>query len=418
MMHRTSLSGGGDKPSRMATAVVVALWAAPVLLAQVREHVVPVKDIDQWHVEVFSGAYNPGGLLQGPLLQAGHDRRGPMVFLPGGEACTASEGVVFIFTREGTLRYLAGDPDQPGYREGPADEALLGRELSIASDSRGGLLIADRSNRCLRRATRKEGRWFIETVAGHPDNPKDRKLLRIVRDESPMGKGTRKEYFAADGTGRKATFNYLHSNVIADARGNAYLIDADFLRRISPEGEVKTLNPAGGTGPPANPEGEPVRSARFRLIMAGSICFDHQGNIYVADRWNHCVRKIDLKKQVVSVAIGPGGGYVDGPAGKAGFHDSPGHIAYDPYRKRLYVTGVDDWGLRVFEDGAMKTIAGGKRTNRATDGPAREAGMQWAGVRAVDPRSPHDIYFWSGGTDWRGRIGRLYRVAPDKKEQP
>ncbi len=43
--------------------------------------------------------------------------------------------------------------------------------------------------------------------------------------------------------GREATFHYMHSNVIADRRGNALVIDADFLRRISPEGRVETLNP-------------------------------------------------------------------------------------------------------------------------------------------------------------------------------
>jgi hypothetical protein len=403
---------------RTAASLVLVCWTTATVSAQVKEQVQYVEDIDQWRVEVFSGAFNPGGLLQGPRLQAGHDRRGPMAFLPEGHACTAGEGVIFVFTRGGTLRYLAGDPDQPGYRDGPADEALLGRELSVATDPRGGLLIADRSNRCLRRAFRKDGQWFIDTVAGHPNNPPDRKLLQMVRDESPMPPGARAERFAADGVGKRATFHYLHSNVIVDKEGNAYLIDADFLRRVTPAGAVETLNPFGGSGPPADPRGEPLRSARFRLIMGGSICFDGEENIYVADRWNHCVRKIDRKKQTVAVVAGPGGGYVDGPADQAGFHDSPGHIAHDPYRQRIYVTGVDDWGLRALIDGSMRTIAGGKRTNQATAGPAREAGVHWGGVRGVDPHAPHDIYFWSGGTEWRGRIGRLYQVVPEKKEQP
>jgi hypothetical protein len=152
--------------------------------------------------------------------------------------------------------------------------------------------------------------------------------------------------------------------------------------------------------------------------MQAGICFDGDENIFVADRWNHCVRKIDLKRQVVTIAAGPGRGYVDGPANAAGFHDSPGHIAYDPYRRRVYVTGVDDWGLRTLEKGRMKTIAGGQRRNHATEGPSREAGIHWGGVRAVSPRPPHDIYFWSGDRQWRSRIGRLFRVTPEKEEQP
>jgi hypothetical protein len=310
----------------LGVGAVVGTSMAPA--RAVEEHVEYVEDIDRWRVEVFSGARNPGGLLQGPRLQAGHDRRGPMAFLPTGQACTAGDGVVFVFTRSGTVRYLAGDGDQPGYRDGPAAEALLGRQLTVAADPGGRLLIADRSNRCLRRAVKKGGRWFVETLAGHPSNPADRELLKVVRDESAMQPGAGEERFASDGTGRKATFHYMHSNVIVDRQGKAYLIDADFLRRVTPEGRVETLNPLGGTGPPADPNGEPLRSARFRLIMRGMICFGDKGGIYVADRWNHCLRKVDLKKRIVTVAAGPGRGYIDGPAGKAGFHDSPGHAAW------------------------------------------------------------------------------------------
>jgi hypothetical protein len=396
-------------------------WCIPVTVSvaagQVAEHVEHVEDIAHWRVEVFSGALNPGGLLQGPRLQAGHDRRGPMAFLATGEACTAGDGVVFLFTHDGTVRLLAGDPEQPGYRDGPAAESRLGTDLTVAADGRGGLFIADRSNRCLWRAVRRDGQWWIETLAGDPSNPVNPTLLKLVRDESPMEAGIRGKQFASDGMGREATFHYMHSNVIAARQGNAFLIDADFLRRITPEGRVETLNPLGGTGPPADPAGEPLRTARFRLIMRGMICFDEQENIYVADRWNHAIRKIDLKSQTVTVAAGPGRGYVDGPARRAGFHDSPGHVAYDPHRKRLYANGVDDWGLRTLEAGQMKTIAGGSRRNQAIEGSAAEAGIHWAGVRAVDPHSPHAIYFWSGGRQWQGRIGRLYEVARAKDEK-
>jgi hypothetical protein len=118
------------------------------------------------------------------------------------------------------------------------------------------LLIADRSNRCLRRALREDGRWFVETLAGHPNNPPDRQQLQLVRDENPMQPGSRPERFASDGVGTRATFHYLHSNVIVDRHSNAYLIDADFLRKVSPTGEVITLNAHGGTGPPAAAQSE------------------------------------------------------------------------------------------------------------------------------------------------------------------
>jgi len=175
------------------------------------------------------------------------------------------------------------------------------------------------------------------------------------------------------------------------------------------EGEVETLNPKGGSGDPAGTASEPLESARFRLIMGGGMTFGGDGNIYVADRWNHCIRKVDLQNKTVSIAVGPGRGYVDGPERKCGFHDSPGHIVWDPYRKRFYTNGVDDWGLRTWENGRMSTIAGGGRSNKALEGPARTVGTHWCGILAVDPRPPHDLYFWSNYADWRGRIGRLFK---------
>ena len=55
---------------RQTFVVAVALmFVVPCIAgAQVKEHVEYVPDNDQWPVEVYSGALNPGGLLQGPRL--------------------------------------------------------------------------------------------------------------------------------------------------------------------------------------------------------------------------------------------------------------------------------------------------------------------------------------------------------------
>lgn len=370
-----------------------------------------VADIDDWRVDVFAGAANADGFVQGQLRQAGIGRgTWSMCFFPDGQAFLALDGLIMTVTKDRIVRFVAGTPGVTGYQDGPAAQALLGRQISICPDGRGGLYIGDRSNRCLRRLTCKEKQWVVETVAGGPHHPPSEEQLRWVREENKLPPPTLKADLI-DGPGKKARFSYLHSNVIADSEGNAYLMDSNYLRRITPQGIVETLNPKGGTGLPAKEETEPLESAKFRLIMGGGMCFDGDGNIYVADRWNHCIRKVDLRRKTVSIAVGPGSGYVDGPERKSGFHDSPGLIVYDPYRKRFYTTGVDDWGLRTWEKGFMKTIAGGSNKNKGLEGPAKDSLIQWGRVIAVDPRPPHDIYFYSGGPLWNGRIGRLYRPA-------
>ncbi len=204
-------------------------------------------------------------------------------------------------------------------------------------------------------------------------------------------------------------------------------MDKNFLRKVTPDGKVQTLNPNGGTGKPGDGD---LAAARFSLIMGAAICFGEGGKLYVADRWNFCVRAVDLAAGKVSTVAGPnrGSGYVDGPARSAGFHGGTTHMVYDPYRKLLYPTGADDWGLRAFDGTSIKTMAGGGRRSKSAglEGPAKDASLHWTGVRAVDPRPPHDIYF-SSGNAWNGLIGRLYRAGaagpaekkavPEKKEK-
>lgn len=373
----------------------------------VKVHIEYVADIDDWRAEVFAGAGNVDGFLQGPLRQAGIGRNHwSMCFFPDGQAFLAAEGLIMTFTREGVMRFLAGTPGLTGYQDGPAAQALLGRQISICPDGKGGLFIGDRSNRCIRWLTRKDSRWTVETLAGDPTATVPAKQLELIREE---GKLPPTKPVATDGQGKQAIFAYLHSNIIADAAGHAYIMDGDFLRRIAADGTVTTLNPKGGTGVPTKEASEPLESAKFRLIMGGGMCLGGDGHIYVADRWNHCIRKVDLKTKTVSIAVGPGDGYRDGPETDCGFHDSPGSIIFDPYRQRYYTTGVDDWGLRVWEKGHLKTLAGGNNKNQGFEGPARDASLHWSRVVAVDPRPPHDIYFVSGGPVWDGRLGRLFK---------
>jgi hypothetical protein len=402
-------------------------------LQGVSEHVIYVEDAEQWYGEVYAGALNPGGPLQGPRLQAGlaHPAGpGRMCFLIPGEACIAGQGIIFKLSRDETVSYFAGSTEMTGFQDGSAAAALFGLELTICQDGKGGLYVSDRFNRCIRRIHPSSGDWIVTTLAGDHANPLSDHLLELVRNEDPGIRIPKAAYAARsthDGRGREATFSYLHSNVVADKDGNLYVMDADFLRRISPTGQVKTLNPGGGSGNPG-PDGELLESAHFRLLMKSGIGFGKDGHLYVADRWNHCVRRVDLQNRTVatlpifhlqnttlSTVIGPGRGYIDGPSSEAGFHDSPGHITLDPFRNRIHVNGVDDWGLRVWDGSSIKTLAGGKRGNRALEGPAPDLGFHWCGTHAIDPQEPHPVYFWSNQGEWRGRIGKLYRKEDSPK---
>ncbi len=366
--------------------------------ASKKSNTIYTDDVDEWHVEVLAGAPNAGGMLQGPAMEAGLVSGGSMCVFPDGDhqKFFAGDGVIYRIENEGTFRRLAGQPGLYGTQDGSVSKALLGRQLSICPDGRGGLYIGDRSNRCLRRLHKKESGWVVETVAGAP--------TKEAWKSKPV-----------DGQGAEAVFRYLHCNVIADKEGTAYIIDNNFLRRITKDGKVETLNPKGGTGKPGEQKEEPLDAARFSLIMGGKICFDAAGKIWVADRWNFAVRKVDLLKKTVSLEAGPGKGYRDGSARNCGFHGGTTHIAFDRYRNRIYVTGADDWGLRVLENDAVKTLYGGSRGSKALTGPARDASVHYTGVFFVDPAPPHEIYLYNG--KFRGRIGRLFKPADRKQKE-
>ncbi len=154
---------------------VVALAALLVCAAgaarAAKGKIIHTDDVDQWKVAVFAGSRNAGGLLQGPAREAGLVHAASMCFLPSGEGFVAGDGVVMIITKERVFRFLAGTPGLPGYADGPAPQALLGRQLSICPDNQGGLYLGDRSNRCVRHLTKKGDAWTVETVAGNPAKP-------------------------------------------------------------------------------------------------------------------------------------------------------------------------------------------------------------------------------------------------------
>ena len=124
---------------------------------------------------------------------------------------------------------------------------------------------------------------------------------------------------------------------------------------------------------------------KFNLIMGAGCDFDDKDNLYVADRWNFAVRKVNLATGEVTDVIGQtgkGGKTMDGPAADARFHDSPGSVVIDPVNRCIWSSGVDDGLIRRLKNGWMKTLAGGNKGWWV--GPAQGVEMHWAHIAAVD----------------------------------
>jgi DNA-binding beta-propeller fold protein YncE len=118
----------------------------------------------------------------------------------------------------------------------------------------------------------------------------------------------------------------------------------------------------GGDGGPAT-EGS--------LNMPHEIAFDRGGNIYIAERDNHVVRKIDGKTRVVSTFAGTGVagfGGDGGPAAKAQLRQ-PHSIAVDP-ANRLLICDIGNHRIRSvdFATGVIDTFGGTGERQPTPDG--------------------------------------------------
>ena len=93
---------------------------------------------------------------------------------------------------------------------------------------------------------------------------------------------------STNGTGTAASFRFPFG-VATDAAGNVYVADRSnhLIRKITPAGVVTTLAGMAGTFGSTNGTGT---AASFSLPTG--VATDAAGNVYVADFFNHLIRKI------------------------------------------------------------------------------------------------------------------------------
>jgi DNA-binding beta-propeller fold protein YncE len=237
--------------------------------------------------------------------------------------------------------------------------------------------------------------------------------------------GTGEKGFAGDGgPAQKALLNGPF-DVCFDRAGNLFFSDTfnNRIRRVDARGIIATI--AGNGDKDYSGDGGPATDAA--LNEPYGIVVDRGGNLYVADRLNRRVRRIDAATGIISTLAGTGEsayGRDGGPAARAGLAE-PNGLAFSPDEKLLYVTDVADNRVRVVDLAAAKiaTFAGtGAAEHSGDGGKATEAGTfgaravkvgqdgtvyilerQGSSLRAVDPRT--GIIATIAGTTARGYAG-------------
>lgn len=227
-----------------------------------------------------------------------------------------------------SLELLAGDIGGPGNLDGLRGAARFSFPSKAAIDSTGNVYVADEANHTIRKISPTGA---VTTLAG-----------------SPGRSG------GVDGTGSAARFS-SPGGIVLDGTGNLYVADAGScaIRKVAADGTVTTFagtaglcGGADGTGP----------AARFN--RPSDVAIDGNGNLYVADRDNHTIRKITAARVVTTLAGSAGmRGVMEGTGAAARFNEPLG-VAVDGAGTVYVCDSGNNTIRRVTAAGVVTTFAG------------------------------------------------------------
>ena len=184
-----------------------------------------------------------------------------------------------------------------------------------------------------------------------------------------------------DGTGNGALFNQA-TGVVVDAAGNMVIADEqnNTIRVATPYGAVTTL--AGLPGVSGTNDGTGT-NALFN--QPSNVTLDSAGNIYVADTFNHTIRKVTPAGMVTTLAgVGGQTGFQNGNGSAARFNQ-PNGVVMDPGGAFMYVAdGINNAIRKVTTNGDVSTPAGGSGAAGTNNGTGNTARFNFPEQVAVD----------------------------------
>ncbi|RLA42490.1 MAG: hypothetical protein DRR06_14325 [Gammaproteobacteria bacterium] len=151
------------------------------------------------------------------------------------------------------------------------------------------------------------------------------------------------------------------AGVCTDNSGNIYTTDAlqHIVLKITESGNIIII--AGLAGTSGNNAGNTVTAANARFNYPTGICCDRNGDLFVCDTKNHQIRKISNNKvSLIAGATTPTSGTADG-VGSAARFNTPYDVDIDP-SGILYIADTYNHAIRKIVGGTVSTIAGAKGT--------------------------------------------------------
>lgn len=183
------------------------------------------------------------------------------------------------------------------------------------------------------------------------------RIRRIDGDRISTIAGSGSAAFGGDGgPAGTASLNRPHGLAL-DAAGNLYIAD-EFnhrIRRITPSGTISTVV---GTGT-AGSTGDNGQAAEATLRNPFAVAFDRTGNMYIAESQGHVVRRVDTGGIITTIAgTGRAGFGGDGGPARSALLNAPAALAFDA-SGNLYIGERDGHRVRRIDtSGVITSIAG------------------------------------------------------------
>jgi sugar lactone lactonase YvrE len=255
---------------------------------------------------------------------------------------TVSTGIISTVAGNGNAAY-GGDGNS-------ATSASLSSPNGVAIDGSGNIYIADQYNNRIRKINTSTG--IISTVAGNG-------IADLVGD------------------GSAATLANLYSPcaITLDGSGNIYIVDYNnhrIRKVIASTGIISTVagNGTWQFGGYGGYSGDGGAATSAKLNFPTGIAVDDSGNIYIADYSNYRIRKVSVSTGIISTVAG-GGSLGDGNAATLANLYYPQGVAVDG-SGNIYI--ADSYNHRIRKvtasSGIISTVAGNGIQGYGGDGSA------------------------------------------------
>lgn len=310
-----------------------------------------------------------------------------------------------------TVSTIAGTLAAIGNKNSTAVTSTFNNPHGVEVDRQGNVYIADRFNNVIRKLEKSSGNVVTLAGSGAAGSDDGQGTNASFREPWGITVDSLGNVFVADtknnkirkitpsglvstvaGTGRFGITDAVNplvasfgnpTGIAVDKKGNLYVGDhlTHLIRKISVSGAVTTL--AGDRNYPNNAGLVDGIGQAAKFNRPYGIEVDKNGNVYVADEWNHAIRKVS-PFGVVTTLGGNGTKGLKNDVGAAATFNFPWDVAIDSTGS-VYVADGYNYVIRKIDlNNTVSTFAGTALVSGAADGQALSATFNGATSISMD----------------------------------